>query len=122
MITGSVQISKGYYYLVFNMYDEYGKRVYFADEYKPQKFYEYIEESNNYEICIDAVCDLDKIYYMDILGEEPVSFLDEEDKEFFNLKYVDGFYYPDMYNETTNIFDIFILSDYISFNSIINCY
>ena len=26
MITGSVQISKGYYYLVFNMYDEYGKR------------------------------------------------------------------------------------------------
>ena len=86
-------------------YDEYGKRVYFADEYKPQKFYEYIEESNNYEICIDAVCDLDKIYYMDILGEEPVSFLDEEDKEFFNLKYVDGFYYPDMYNETTNIFD-----------------
>lgn len=26
MITGSVQISKGYYYLVFNMYDKYGKR------------------------------------------------------------------------------------------------
>ena len=26
MITGSVQINKGYYFLVFNMYDEYGKR------------------------------------------------------------------------------------------------
>lgn len=26
MITGSVQINKGYYFLVFNMYNEYGKR------------------------------------------------------------------------------------------------
>lgn len=26
MITGSIQISKGYYFLVFNMYNEYGKR------------------------------------------------------------------------------------------------
>ena len=26
MITGSVQISKGYYFLVFNMYDDFGKR------------------------------------------------------------------------------------------------
>ena len=26
MIKGSVQINKGYYFLVFNMYDEYGKR------------------------------------------------------------------------------------------------
>ena len=26
MITGSVQINKGYYFLVFNIYDEYGKR------------------------------------------------------------------------------------------------
>lgn len=26
MITGSVQINKGYYYLVFNIYNEYGKR------------------------------------------------------------------------------------------------
>ena len=26
MITGSVQINKGYYFIVFNMYDEHGKR------------------------------------------------------------------------------------------------
>lgn len=26
MITGSVQIDKGYYFIVFNMYNEYGKR------------------------------------------------------------------------------------------------
>ena len=26
MITGSVQINKGYYFLVFNMYDDFGKR------------------------------------------------------------------------------------------------
>lgn len=26
MITGSVQINKGYYFIVFNMYNEYGKR------------------------------------------------------------------------------------------------
>ena len=26
MITGSVQINKGYYFLVFNIYNEYGKR------------------------------------------------------------------------------------------------
>ena len=26
MITGSIQINKGYYFIVFNMYNEYGKR------------------------------------------------------------------------------------------------
>lgn len=26
MITGSVQINKGYYFIVLNMYNEYGKR------------------------------------------------------------------------------------------------
>ena len=26
MITGSVQINKGYYFIVFNMYNKYGKR------------------------------------------------------------------------------------------------
>ena len=26
MIIGSVQINKGYYFIVFNMYDEHGKR------------------------------------------------------------------------------------------------
>ena len=26
MITGRVQINKGYYYLVFNIYNKYGKR------------------------------------------------------------------------------------------------
>ena len=26
MITGSVQINKGYYFIVFNLYNEYGKR------------------------------------------------------------------------------------------------
>lgn len=27
MVTGSVQISKGYYYVVLNLYNELGKRI-----------------------------------------------------------------------------------------------